>query len=78
MVLSGCLLLSDDVYPGGRFQEVAVVRGGALVIAQWHQDEAGDWRSPKATILQRGTVPKLVELLRANGYHVMPVDPGVS
>ena len=71
-------ILSDEALPGGRFQEVAVVQGGALVIAQWRQDAAGDWRSPQCIILQRGTVPRLGELLRRNGYQVMPVDPGVA
>jgi hypothetical protein len=65
-------IVGDTQCPGGRFQEVAVVQGGALVLAQWVRDAKSDWHCTAHIIMQEGSVPKLARLLRANGYEVMP------
>jgi hypothetical protein len=71
LALGQAVVVSDEQLPGGRFQLAGVVMGGDIVLTQWRQDDSGEWRSSHCTILKKGTLPKLVELLRMTGYHVV-------
>ena len=70
------VIVSDDLLPGGRFQLAGTVMGGEIVLVSWQQDDTGDWRSGACVIIKRGGLPKLADLLRRTGYHVMPVPNG--
>lgn len=67
------VVVSDENLPGGRFQLAGCCVGGEIILTDWRQDAAGDWHARHCTLIKRGCLPKLAELLRKTGYHLMPV-----
>lgn len=69
-------ILHDAVYPGGRFQTAAFIKGAGseFWITEWHQDAKGDWRSHKFLSLPATAITELIALVHASG-NSRPLTP---
>lgn len=60
-------VLSDEPLPGVRYQTVAVIQLGDVVLTQW-EERAGNWKSKLCLWLKPGAAGKLAGLLEVAGY----------
>jgi hypothetical protein len=67
--LGYAIILRDEVLETGRYQVIASVKGGAVIVEEWHDSKRDDnWHYDEGVILDRGSIPKLIKMLAGLGY----------